>query len=144
MNDRPTLQRALCLTAALSVLASCTNGIGGMDWSALDWDLRSRPGALNTSDAARGASAPRPAPDSRGIISYPTYQVAVGVVGDVSTLLVRVWPALALSGARILHGDILSSVMGSSESASRIRKHREMRLLRRARRILHEQPSIEL
>lgn len=76
--------RALCMTATLAILAACNS-------SDLDWDLRSRPGALNTSDAARSAAAERPRPDERGIISYPNYQVAVAQQGDtVATLATRV------------------------------------------------------
>lgn len=56
--------------------------------SNMDWDLRS---GLNTSDAARTASQARPAPDGRGVISYPGYQVAVAKRGDtVSTVAGRV------------------------------------------------------
>ena len=62
---------------SLLALSGCvTNEI-----NALDWDLRSG-GGLDTTNAARQASANRPAPDARGIISYPTYQVVVGQRGD--------------------------------------------------------------
>jgi murein DD-endopeptidase MepM/ murein hydrolase activator NlpD len=48
-------------------------------------------GGFNTADAARAATAPRPAPDNRGIISYPNYQVAVAQRGDtLATLAARV------------------------------------------------------
>lgn len=47
----------------------------------LDFDLRGGK-ALNTAAAARTATAERPQPDSRGIISYPGYQVAVARRGD--------------------------------------------------------------
>lgn len=58
----------------------------------LDLDLRGNFGnAFNTADAARGASADRPAPDTRGIISYPNYQVAVAQRGDtVQTVADRI------------------------------------------------------
>lgn len=46
-----------------------------------DPDLRSLGEGFNTADAAR-AAAPRPTPDARGVISYPTYQVAVARDGD--------------------------------------------------------------
>ncbi len=55
-----------------------------------DYDLRNSIGGstLDTSEAARQATEPRPQPDSRGIISYPNYQVAVAkrddTVGDVA------------------------------------------------------------
>lgn len=50
----------------------------------LDLDLRGKFGgnSLNTAEAARKATAPRPQPDNRGIISYPGYQVAVARRGD--------------------------------------------------------------
>src|SRR5690606_38800854 len=45
-------------------------------------DLRGwMPGALSTSQAASNAPA-RPQPDSRGIITFPNYQVAVARQGD--------------------------------------------------------------
>lgn len=47
-----------------------------------DYDLRGNVGGFNTSEAARGATTSRPEPDSRGIISYPRYQVAVAHRGD--------------------------------------------------------------
>nr|MDA3859457.1 hypothetical protein [Roseovarius sp.] len=44
----------------------------------LDLDLRGAFGnAPSTAEAARNATQARPVPDSRGIISYPGYQVAV-------------------------------------------------------------------
>lgn len=49
----------------------------------LDFDLRGgMGGGLDTAPAAREATASRPRPDSRGIISYPNYQVAVAQRGD--------------------------------------------------------------
>ena len=59
--------------------------------SNLDLDLRNNAGGLDTSDAARNATLDRPAPDSRGVISYPNYQVAVAQRGDtVASLSARV------------------------------------------------------
>lgn len=50
---------------------------------AVDLDLRGAFGnAPSTAQAARNASAERPRPDARGIISYPGYQVAVAKRGD--------------------------------------------------------------
>ena len=40
---------------------------------------------FTTADAATGPLAPRPAPDNRGVISYPNYQVAVARQGDTLT-----------------------------------------------------------
>ncbi|MDQ2088350.1 LysM peptidoglycan-binding domain-containing M23 family metallopeptidase [Marimonas arenosa] len=48
----------------------------------IDLDFRGALGGLNTADAARQATAQRPNPDDRGIISYPNYQVAVAQRGD--------------------------------------------------------------
>lgn len=84
--------RALGLTTALVALAACTpgGGTGGGGGRAFDWDLRGGNG-LDTSDAALQATAARPAPDARGVISYPGYQVAVARRGDtVSTVAARV------------------------------------------------------
>ena len=48
--------------------------------SNLDFDLRGN--EYDTSDAVRKAMKTRPLPDSRGIISYTTYEVAVARQGD--------------------------------------------------------------
>ncbi|MEQ8897548.1 MAG: M23 family metallopeptidase [Roseovarius sp.] len=79
---RPAL---LMATAALAGLAACSD-------SGLDFDMRGAFGnAHSTSDAARAATADRPRPDNRGIISYPSYQVAVARRGDtVASLAQRI------------------------------------------------------
>ena len=61
--------------AALTIfsLASCGN---------FDSDFRGFGNGLDTSDAALNATAPRPSPDGRGLISYPSYQVAIARRGD--------------------------------------------------------------
>ena len=46
----------------------------------LDFDLRGN--EYDTSEAVRKAMKTRPLPDSRGIISYSTYEVAVARQGD--------------------------------------------------------------
>ena len=58
----------------------------------LDLDLRGAFGnAPSTAEAARNATQSRPEPDSRGIISYPGYQVAVAQRGDtLATLAARI------------------------------------------------------
>lgn len=58
----------------------------------LDLDLRGGLGGrLDTASAARTATADRPAPDQRGVISYPSYQVAVARRGDtVASLADRI------------------------------------------------------
>ncbi|WP_149142529.1 M23 family metallopeptidase [Gemmobacter caeruleus] len=77
--------RLLGLGSALLLLGACSMG-GGKPF---DWDFR--PKGVSTADAARSAAANRPAPDGRGVISYPGYQVAVARRGDtVSSLAARV------------------------------------------------------
>jgi murein DD-endopeptidase MepM/ murein hydrolase activator NlpD len=61
--------------SALALLAACTDG-------PMDVDLRGGMGGIDTSDAIKAAAAPRPEPDNRGVISYPSYQVAVSMRGD--------------------------------------------------------------
>lgn len=61
-------------TAALALLTAC----GG---EPLDMDLRGFADGFSTTEAAR-AAADRPAPDARGIISYPNSQVVVARRGD--------------------------------------------------------------
>ncbi|MCB1344052.1 MAG: peptidoglycan DD-metalloendopeptidase family protein [Rhodobacter sp.] len=67
------------LTVALMAGALTLSGCASM--STLDWDLRPSAG-FSTSDAARAATAARPAPDARGVISYPGYQVVVAQRGE--------------------------------------------------------------
>ncbi|MEI4487168.1 M23 family metallopeptidase [Frigidibacter sp. MR17.14] len=71
----------LCGVAA--VLAGCQT---------MDYDLRGYGnGGFSTAEAARNAVTNRPLPDSRGVISYPNYQVAVAQRGDtVRTVAARV------------------------------------------------------
>lgn len=67
-------------TVAMAV--STTAILAGCD-TPFDFDFRDGFGQkLDTSSAAKGAIAPRPQPDNRGIISYPNYQVAVARRGD--------------------------------------------------------------
>lgn len=74
----------LSLMAAL-LLSACSNS------NALDWDLRSGAGSLDTSGAARGNADARPAADQRGVIAYPDYRVAEARRGDtVASLAARV------------------------------------------------------
>ena len=67
--------RPLLAGAALTALAACGTP---QDW---DLDLRDFGRGFDTSDAVRNV-APRPAPDERGVISYPNYQVVVARRGD--------------------------------------------------------------
>ncbi|WP_424976889.1 peptidoglycan DD-metalloendopeptidase family protein [Leisingera sp. S232] len=66
--------RFLALLPLAGLLAACQGP--------LDYDLRGQIGAFNTAGAAQSATANRPAPDGRGLISYPSYQVAVAQRGD--------------------------------------------------------------
>lgn len=61
-------------TAALALVAAC----GG---EPLDMDLRGFADGFSTTEAARAATE-RPAPDARGVISYPNSQVVVAQRGD--------------------------------------------------------------
>ncbi|MDK3016228.1 LysM peptidoglycan-binding domain-containing protein [Pseudodonghicola flavimaris] len=70
-----TPRRLLPATALLALLAGCSDP--------MDFDLRGNLGGFSTAEAARAAgTAHRPEPDARGIISYPSYQVAVSRRGD--------------------------------------------------------------
>lgn len=80
------LRHGLLLGAGTLALAACEPD------GQFDGDLRhfGRLG-FDTSDAARQATAARPTPDARGVISYPNYQVAIANQGDtVSTVAMRV------------------------------------------------------
>ena len=61
--------------ASAAILSAC-NG------QALDFDLRGNLGEFTTAQAATAPLADRPRPDNRGVISYPSYQVAVARRGD--------------------------------------------------------------
>lgn len=83
--------KAAAIAASGLVLASC--GAGGFDA-----DLRSLvPGGLNTAEAAARAT-PRPAPDDRGIVSFPAYQVVVARAGDTATTIAA---RLGIDAARL-------------------------------------------
>ncbi len=74
----PTRIRFTLMTgAACAALAACDQP--------LDFDMRGISGGFSTADAATAPLAARPTPDRRGIISYPTYQVAVARRGDTLT-----------------------------------------------------------
>lgn len=61
---------------AMGALAMVLAGCNGVDFSSLSDSLDRRPGAQVS------AAAPRPKPDSRGLITYPNYQVIVARGGD--------------------------------------------------------------
>lgn len=74
-NFRSMTLRATGTGLVLALLAGCSDG--------LDFDLRGDiGGGLDTTSAAQTATAKRPKPDARGVISYPSYQVAVAKRGD--------------------------------------------------------------
>ncbi|MCZ0962238.1 LysM peptidoglycan-binding domain-containing protein [Paracoccus benzoatiresistens] len=83
--------------AAAFLLASC--GATGLDPDLRGW----MPGALNTADAAARA-APRPQPDSRGIINFPNYQVVVAQSGDTPATIAN---RLGLNAARLAQHNAL-------------------------------------
>ena len=95
-----TCARAAALLLTGTLLSACADG--------LDMDMRGLGEGLDTSDAALAArTEARPEPDARGVISYPTYQVAVARPGDdVGTLADRVGvPAAELASYNGLPAD---------------------------------------
>ncbi|KPA23013.1 Murein hydrolase activator NlpD precursor [Shimia sp. SK013] len=76
MGTFPSVTKRMIGTGlTLALLAGCEDG--------LDFDLRSDlGGGLDTTSAAQTATAKRPKPDARGVISYPSYQVVVAQRGD--------------------------------------------------------------
>jgi len=78
ISRQKTRGRVVTAMAALFVLGACASTPG----EGIDWDLRT---LGESSGAARSATANRPAPDQRGLISYPDYQVAVAQRGDTVT-----------------------------------------------------------
>ena len=81
-----TIFRATLMGASLLALAACERN------GSFDGDLRHLgKGIFDTSDAVFQATSDRPAPDARGIISYPGYQVAVARQGDtVASIAARI------------------------------------------------------
>mgnify|MGYP002621792401 FL=1 len=65
----------------MATAAAVTLGLAACSSNDMDWDLR-RSGGFSTAEAARQASPRRPQPDSRGVISYPGYQVAIAQPGE--------------------------------------------------------------
>ena len=65
---------ALC--SGLALLAGCSEP--------LDMDLRGNLGGFSTAPAAQAATAKRPVPDARGVITYPNYQVVVADKGETA------------------------------------------------------------
>ncbi|GAA4224881.1 murein DD-endopeptidase MepM/ murein hydrolase activator NlpD [Sagittula marina] len=72
----PSWARPISALALLTALGACAG-------DGLDLDMRGRMGGpMDTSAAAATAVADRPAPDDRGVLSYPSYQVAVAKRDD--------------------------------------------------------------
>ncbi|MFS4582745.1 LysM peptidoglycan-binding domain-containing protein [Phaeobacter sp. C3_T13_0] len=71
--NRPS-RKVLMALPLVAVLAACE--------APLDYDLRGQIGAFNTTKAAQTATVNRPKPDAKGLITYPSYQVAVARRGD--------------------------------------------------------------
>ena len=69
-------------TRSLILAVSATVTLAACDTRQLDFDLRDQMGGLDTSNAALTAAAPRPETDTRGVISYPNFQVVVARTGD--------------------------------------------------------------
>jgi len=74
--DCATLNKIVKIIVFFIVMSASSCGF----LSNLDFDLRGN--EYDTSDAVKKAMKTRPLPDSRGIISYPTYEVAVARQGD--------------------------------------------------------------
>lgn len=72
--SKSAMRRCATGAAVLALLAGCEGP--------LDYDLRGNVGGFSTADAALAATASRPTPDARGVITYPNYQVAVARRGD--------------------------------------------------------------
>lgn len=67
------------------LLASCAAlALAACD-QPMDFDLRGAGGGFSTAQSVQTVTADRPTPDSRGVISYPSYQVAVARRGDTLT-----------------------------------------------------------
>ncbi|MEM8881996.1 MAG: peptidoglycan DD-metalloendopeptidase family protein [Pseudomonadota bacterium] len=68
----PAYRTAFGLLIAAFALSACADGVPG-----LDFDFRN-----NGISSGTAQTAPRPEPDANGLISYPSYQVAVARQGD--------------------------------------------------------------
>ncbi|MCC5956096.1 MAG: peptidoglycan DD-metalloendopeptidase family protein [Natronohydrobacter sp.] len=68
-----TPKTVLLCSAAMLALSACSD---------FDMDMRRSENGFSTTEAARQATAARPRPDARGIITYPDYQVVVARPGD--------------------------------------------------------------
>lgn len=80
---RPRARILMMTVSSFTLLSACAQGF--------DYDLRGIGGGFSTTPAATQTTTdPRPAPDDRGVISYPNYQVAVADQGDtIDTMATR-------------------------------------------------------
>ncbi|MBO9464970.1 peptidoglycan DD-metalloendopeptidase family protein [Tropicibacter sp. R15_0] len=81
------------MTAKTRIVSALALGLAlGACSQPIDLDLRGKIGGrVDTSAAAQKATENRPDPDNRGIISYPSYQVAVAKRGDtLASLAARI------------------------------------------------------
>ncbi len=77
-HSAPRRLRLGIILAGLGLaLSACETGF--------DIDMRGLTDGFSTATAARQVTADRPQPDARGVISYPSYQVAVANRGDTVT-----------------------------------------------------------
>lgn len=75
MTFTPRLTVTGAALVALLVLSACEEG-------GFDFDMRSLGQQFDTTSAVRQVTAERPQPDDRGVISYPSYQVALTRPGE--------------------------------------------------------------
>lgn len=100
--QRFTPPRLVAAASGLVLLAACDKP--------LDYDLRESFGGFSTSQAAQAATASRPRPDERGVITYPNYQVVVARRGDTVGAVARrvgVDPAELANYNGVTSGDVL-------------------------------------
>ncbi|MCT4577433.1 LysM peptidoglycan-binding domain-containing protein [Donghicola sp.] len=67
--------KAMTAVLGVGLLSAC-------DPNSMDVDFRSVGKGFDTSSAVTGGTLSRPAPDARGVISYPSYQVALARNGE--------------------------------------------------------------
>lgn len=85
------LPKAMTAVFGIGLLAAC-------DPNNMDMDLRSYGKGFDTSDAVSSSGMSRPAPDARGVISYPSYQVALARQGET---VQQVADRLGISGQEL-------------------------------------------
>ncbi|GHE86665.1 peptidase M23 [Aliiroseovarius zhejiangensis] len=121
---RDMRRRPLRSAALIGLLVGLTGCDGNFD---MDF-RRFAPGGLSTAEAAQGATtAARPKADARGVISYPSYQVAVARRGDtVAQVAGRIGMAPTELGryngiavdARLREGEVLALPRRVAEPAT--------------------------